>query len=211
MVFNKEEFLAYYNSIENESDKISWCRELMNGIDNINFYFDDLYCDLLFKKYNLYSKFQIDKYNVRSILRYLSSLRSQKFSSFKYYLQEAFLPFIRKYIEDMDFKLKLTEAEQKYPNKFESNDEKFPVFDYDYDKINLYAERIFKLTKEKIEYFSYIIMLHSLISLDKMLYSDRYDDTITKIKITLQHLKTVYDLEIKNTNLQIPENSLNRK
>lgn len=196
LVFNKDDFLVHYNSIEKESDKINWCRELWDVLNTVYYHFDDLYYDLLFKKYNLYGKFQIDKNTVWNFLNYLSYYRSQKYSSFKYFLREVLLPFVRNYIEEMDFNMKLTEAEQKYPDKFESDEDKFPVFNFNYQKINLYAEKILKLTKDKIEYYSYIKLKYKFIVFEKFPFRNPNKDTISKIKIALEHLQTKYQLEL---------------
>lgn len=206
IVFYKDEFMEYYYSINNEFDRISWCRELLDLLNKVCLYSDDRICELLFKAYNLNGKYHIHKSSIITDFKYYIDYSFPKYSSFIFYLRESFLPFVSNHIEEMDFKMKLAEAKQKYPDNYESVEEKYPVFDFKYERITNYADEILKLTKDKIEYYSYLDLKYKYIVFGKYPYPKHYNETISKINIAIEHLKTVYQLEIKNANMQIPDN-----
>ncbi len=206
LVFNKDDFLAYYNEIDDEKDRIEWCRKLYDAMNAICNYFDDYYLSEIFAKYNIVNKYKLNKKSV--LLDFLFPYYT-RYNSFLYYLYKNFLPFIKNNISELDFKLKISEGKEKYPDKFISDKDKFPLFDFEYDKISLYSKTIFKQTKENIEYFSFVVMKYNLLTISKKTIPNHYDETIKKLNFDLQHLKTVYDLEVKNVNIQRPASVLN--
>lgn len=201
LVFSKAEFVAKYDSFDDDNIKIEWCRKLLNFLYAITYKFDEGCFYILYEKYNLYKKYKMDKKSFRYFIS--NSVKYSRFRSFKTYLVNGFIPFVKDIIDKIDFEKILTEAVDKYPDKFKDDDDKYPLFYFNYDRIIQYSEKIFIKIEEKIKYYNYIIYSFNINMLSTTECEKNKELTISRLKFEIERLMTIFELENKNSNVTL--------
>jgi len=191
LFFDRIPLIHKFTASKDHRNTLKWFETYYSIILDISYLTDDFCYEKLFEKYNLELK---DPYFKPSVIKG-AGIHSTKYSTFKKYLQFDLIPFVEKTLNALKFNVLIIEAKLKCPDKFKDDNDKFPVFDFHYESIQRYCEKVFLEIEDKIEYFLHILRHYNQLVDFKDVVPDNAHDCIPHIEKELKHYEALYKLK----------------
>ncbi len=189
------------NTFKNDKIAYDWLTEYYTFLSDLSSFPYVFFYDELFEKNNLE-----ESYPKQGIAK---APPINAYDPFVNHLKDTMMPFVHKRIKAYELKIKIAAAKKLYPNKFKCNDDKFPVLDFDYERILKYSESIFKLPEETFEYYMYIINYKVRLKGLNSVIPEKADNCVDLLKIEVQNIEKF--INIRNGNRASKRKSTSQK
>ncbi|MFA5012429.1 MAG: hypothetical protein WC644_10825 [Ignavibacteria bacterium] len=188
LIFDENLFLHKLKTFNDAKSAYSWTLKYVILISDISLFLDNYLYKKLYERCNLSEYFPEDKYS--------SEKSIYKYQTFIDHLRENLLPIIRRNLNRIEVEKDVKNAKLKYPDKFSSDLEKFPDYDFDYLRITEYSFRVFRTPEEKLEYFLHIVRVY-----DRMIgYNDIIpggaEKCVAQLKKEIENYKEIVKLKL---------------
>jgi len=215
LLFTGKEFKKKFNSIKNKQKRLEWAEKLSAELDNIYRNYTDEQYTALYKKYKLDSLNDI-------ILRqtYFPTdnprIQNSAFKFFILYLEEFYLSFVNSRMVDLKLELFYEERKRMVKKGKLNEADKFPLYDYRYESIKSYSDKVFPELSDKIEYYEFVLMQWDFNFKGREVFAEfnyglSTKDDVEKLKMELKFMKRKYKHTIDKIMLHNIDSETNKR
>ncbi|MCE1165312.1 MAG: hypothetical protein LWX07_07920 [Bacteroidetes bacterium] len=178
IIFSKEDFIVEYNKRQDFKSKLNWVSALSSELENVLRNYSDSEIKKYLRNHKLHENYPGDIYHLSDFNT--NRLKESKYKNFLYYLGNDFLPFINYKMHYLKNDLYFDNLRKNIKKGILKEEEKYPIFDFNYDKIEYYADNVFLKLEEKIAYLEYVLLKFY----EKYKNTTKFIEIVSNIKIS---------------------------